>query len=316
MNSNNPVAALAACKFLMSLNPKAKAVDVLFSRLSYSAAPTEADYERREHQVFSQMPPNALRRLMGQAIPRIFQKGDLICRDMDLAESCFFPIYGTIEVELNIDPKPVLGHGSIVGEFGLWIPGISRTATLKAKDDCMLLEVNFRDFEETVKAYSGVQEAVTAMIKQRILTYIVQSRQFFPDISAEDRETLRMNPSLCEKYPRGSRLDLTNRTYILFNGRVRIASETGHLDVSAPGRFDHERAVGIVTQQEDPLVDGREAEVIEDSVLVSFMHEALLRLQQQYSAVEGAWAGLWGRRRTELKRKVVKSAPSTETAAH
>jgi hypothetical protein len=169
------------------------------------------------------------------------------------------------------------------------------------------LEVHFQDFEKIINAYPGVGEAVASMIQQRILSYIVQSRQFFPDLGLEDQEMLSKAPSCCEKHRKGSCLSLSKQTFILFNGKLKVRpkSASQSFEITAPGRFGHERVVGIITQitqLEDATLDGETATVEEDSVVVSFPREGLLNVFQRNESVASNWDGLSGIRQGELIR--------------
>lgn len=297
MNSGSPVAALAAAKFLLGLDPQARAASDLMNIVSHFGSRPALPYERQQHEVFSHMPPRALEHLLQLCTARTFRAGETICREGDIAESCFFTVSGTIEVNLGARPMTVVGQGAMLGEFGLWISDSPRTATLSARDDCLLLEVPYRSFYEMTAKNPNVLDAIAAMVKHRILSNIAHSGQLFPGLSDEERQRLIDAPVICEKREAGEVLDLRAYSYALFSGRLRtyppdLGPQT-QFDLSARGLAEGQLIVGIVTLDEPSSIDGDVAHVLSESVLVRFPKPLLLDLQAQREAVQNAWYALW-----------------------
>jgi len=92
-------------------------------------------------------------------IEKRFEKGGLICEEGTKGEEILFIQKGTVEI-LSIDGKnvhDVESENSFIGEMAL-IYDITRTATVRAKTDCVLLALKRSDFQEHIK---NKQEAIT-----------------------------------------------------------------------------------------------------------------------------------------------------------
>lgn len=324
MNSKSPVVALAAAKFLMGLDAQARAASDLVNTVSHFGARPKVPYERHAHEIFSQMPPKPLQQLLQLSTARTFQAGEVICQEGDLADSCYFAVSGTVEVDLGARAATVVGQGEMLGEFGLWIADSPRTATLRSRDDCLLLEIPYRSFHDVMARHPSVLEAVAAMVKQRILSNVVHSAQLFPGVPAEERQRLLEAPVVVEKRQAGESIDLQKYSFALFSGQVRIypvassnsSSASGyhlHVDLSARGLADGQVAVGILTPDEPASIDGEVAHVLSESVVVLFPRSLLVDLQTRYEQVQDAWYALWGTRSGEIKRRIrkLKGGPST-----
>src|SRR5262249_23552020 len=103
----------------------------------------------------------------------------------------------------------------------------------------------------------------------------------------------------CLKFPADWPLDLKETAYVLFKGKVRVTPPgAAPFELSAGGKYHKLPVVGIVT--DDGRVDGDGAVAVEDSVCVSFRHEALLELQRAVLPLRQAWEKL-------LTERVVKA---------
>jgi len=312
MHSEDVVAALLAAKFLLTLNRDSETPGKLFSAVSSLDTQRTDEFPRRQHRLFSALSPDSLKNLIQESAPKMFRKNQIICEEGDIAESCFFPVCGTIMVEGSNVPQPIpIPPGEIIGEFALWIPNIRRIARLRAAGDALLLEVRHESFQAIARRYPPLAEAVYAIIRHRILENVVRSPGFFPQVSEPKRQELMQMPSECQKYAAGSSLDLGSRTYVLFNGKVRITPPNGpSLEIEARGHFGHETVIGIVT--EFGAADGDKAEILEDCVAVSFPHDVVGRLQRESPAIEDTWGSILGRRMVEIQRQ--KRRALSETA--
>lgn len=311
MNSKSPIAALAAAKFLLGLDAQAQAAQDLVHIVSHFGNRPSVPYQRCVHEVFSQLPPATLQQLLQLATTRTFGAGQLICRAGDLADSCFFTVSGMVEVEVGASHKTLLGQGEMLGEFGLWIADVPRTATVIAHDECVLLEIPFRAFHQTVARHPSVLEAVAAMVKQRILHNVAHCLPLFPALAPDERQRLMESPITCEKRSPGETIDLRHHSFILFSGQVRTyigelnsTPSPLHFDITARGLSDAQTAVGILTPDEPASIDGDVAHILAESVLVTIPRPLLLDLQLKHDRIAHAWSALWGARRGEIKRRL------------
>lgn len=304
----NPVAALAAAKFLLELTDDTKSgedkASAVFSSVGETgASSTEASLR---HWLFNVMPPTLLRQIIQDSTPRLLNEGDLLCKENDRAWSCFVLVYGHLLVTGTNIPEPIeISPGNIIGEFALWIPNIRRTATVVSKDDTLVLEVPNELFQKVSAQSPDMANRIQALIKRRLLDNMVRSKLFFPSLPKTHLDQLLNQPSLIDKYPAGARLDLLQKTYILFDGTVRAKPallDGDWYEVVARAHFGREAVVGIRTE-DGVLVDGDFAEVREDCVAAGIDHHLLREMCAECEEVQVAWDAIWGRRCSILKRK-------------
>lgn len=310
MKSGEPIAALAAGKFLLNLHSP-DPVQELCRMIGRTDDRPDAPYPHQTHYLFGLMPPDVLLRVVEAATPRIAAAGAVLCLKGEPAQTCFFPVSGTLVVDVPGQEQPVrILQGQIVGEFGLWIPNITRTATVRSLDETLLLEFDSDEFKKILKDTPLVAEGVHNVIKNRILDNVLRSRRLFP-VSAEEARAAwaGMRPE-CEKYEKGTLLDLMASVYILLSGAVSITPpNTGPLTVRADGTFGAEQVIGLVSDIGSP--DGPRASVLEETVAVKFSRSAVMEFQQ-CEAIGAAWSALCG----ERLRAIGKAAAATQAATN
>src|ERR1700730_13862914 len=85
MKSSEPIAALAAAKFLLDLDEK-KAVQELCAMIGAVTERPNASYPVQLHSLFSLMPPDVLFRVIEIATPLLMKADSIICKCGDLAD--------------------------------------------------------------------------------------------------------------------------------------------------------------------------------------------------------------------------------------
>ncbi len=98
MNSDDAIAALTSAKFLLNLDSQSSKARDLFSVICQDQE-VQVDYKKRHHFIFSTMPCEVLERIVKESNPRFYTKDEFVCKEGDAAGSCYFPVYGIIEVE-------------------------------------------------------------------------------------------------------------------------------------------------------------------------------------------------------------------------
>ncbi|MCH8804846.1 MAG: cyclic nucleotide-binding domain-containing protein [Planctomycetes bacterium] len=300
MCSGQPVAAIAAAKFLLELKAH-EPVEKLCKSIGQSEFFETDEYPRQQHMLFSRMPDHVLFEVINQIELRRVREGEVVCQQGDPAHSCFFPVSGEIVVDVPGRDEPIpIAMGQIIGEFSLWIPKIARTATVRSIDDGLLIEIHTDRLKRVLEKYPDVADAVYGLIKRRIIDNVLGSKTFFAGVP---RESVRDLHSLaeCRKHSPGDVLDLTSSTYIIFKGSVRIQSKQGTaVDLVSSGEFGSEQVAGIVAEIELP--DGNEAKVLEETVAIAIAHETLRDVQRRFDTVRDVWNGICGRRLGLIQR--------------
>jgi CRP-like cAMP-binding protein len=88
-------------------------------------------------------------------------------RKGDEGDSMFIIASGEVEVELGGGREPVaLGPGQFFGEMAL-IERTARTATVRATDECKLLELNGKDFHELARHHPELKDAIHRIAAER-----------------------------------------------------------------------------------------------------------------------------------------------------
>ncbi|MGY8656670.1 MAG: cyclic nucleotide-binding domain-containing protein [Verrucomicrobiia bacterium] len=309
MKSGDPVAALACAKFLLELKAK-DPVRELCHMIGRSEIKPSKDYPPQTHILFSQMPPDLLFKVIEQSEPRLFTTGEILFKTGDSANSCFFPVSGTIVLELPDHQEPIpIPKGQMAGEFSLWIPNISRTGSVHALDDGLVLEIPNDKFKAFIDDVPDVANVIYGIIRKRIAENVLTSHKLFPDFLNRHTEDLASFPAVCQKHAAGTELDLTNTVHVLFSGAVEIAPEDGvKIEVEGQASFGSEVVVGIISEIGEP--DGASAKVIVDAVAVSIPHDALQKLQDESELTQNAWNAICGQRLGQIRRAKKKPGES------
>jgi voltage-gated potassium channel len=99
--------------------------------------------------------------------PRFARAGDVILRKGDEGDSMFIIASGEVEVDFGGGREPVLlGPGQFFGEMAL-IDRAPRTATVRAEDECKLLELSGTDFHELARQHPELDDAIRRMAAER-----------------------------------------------------------------------------------------------------------------------------------------------------
>jgi class 3 adenylate cyclase len=298
MVSGDSIAAIAAAKFLLLLGERERV-----RKLCDEIGRSHLDHGPVTHRLFGQMPPDLLYRVIEKMRPRVLKTNEVLCELGAPAIGCFFPVSGTLVVEVPGSSEPIpIQEGQIVGEFSLWITNLKRTARIRSLDEGLVLEMQNKDFTEILEASPDVANIVYSIVRGRVTENILRSNVLFPGLTVALQDNLTVIPTVCEKHAPGAQLSLEQVAYVVFSGAVSIQAEgSSPLDISCEGRIGFERVVGIVSGI-GSSPDGRVATVREEAVTVRIDHKTLTDLQARFSSIENAWNALHGQRLGELRK--------------
>jgi CRP-like cAMP-binding protein len=133
-------------------------------------APLTAELLRRSW-LFAQLDPDLVARLAPSVRCLRFGSGETIVAEGEEGEALFQVVQGEVEV-FKADGSPlgrsvaVLGSDQIFGEMTV-CTGEARTATVRARGECLLLEVEREDFMPLVEADAGLLEALAGIVSRR-----------------------------------------------------------------------------------------------------------------------------------------------------
>ena len=197
--------------------------------------------------IFADLPYLVVREMMLEAAIHRPSPGDVIFERNDYTNSFYAIVEG--EVEVDVDPsdpsrKAVLGQGDFFGEIGL-IAGRRRSATVRARSECFLLEVPRRTMIKMINTFEEVHRPFDqAAIARQISTYIA------PNIPAEDLaevaksatiRTFKRNEILFEEGDKAEGVHLIRRGSVTVSRR--IGGKETVLSYVAAGRYVGEMAL-------------------------------------------------------------------------
>lgn len=167
------------CKRLLDLEPSNTDVQQVLESISERRFNTGPGAKNLYDSFFSKLSPSALVYFFRNGQFKAFQKDSIIAKEGARAESMMMVVSGEIFPSIHGNPlnnqrtgsNLVLREGAIIGEMGLFSPGGTRTATLKASKNTISLTLDYR-FLRSLENASDTQENLNRMeIQKRIWEY-------------------------------------------------------------------------------------------------------------------------------------------------
>lgn len=105
-----------------------------------------------------------LSKFLSHCVHRKFPKKGIIFRKGDSANSLYYILSGSVSITIaDEDGREVilayLHKGEFIGEIGLFIPDIERSAMVRARTECELAAISYNHFNELVKNELSEQHA-------------------------------------------------------------------------------------------------------------------------------------------------------------
>ncbi len=122
---------------------------------------------------------------------KIFKKGDILLREGEQGDSAYVVESGSVEILIQRDGALIQigtrGPGSIIGEMAM-IDDKPRTATIRALEDCHVLEITREEFARRVDSADPILKMVMRVIMARYRDMI--SRSQFMQLPAHVAKTV------------------------------------------------------------------------------------------------------------------------------
>ena len=137
---------------------------------------------------------------MAGSTKKIFKKGDLLIREGEQGDRAYVLESGSVEILIQRDGALIQigtrGAGSIIGEMAM-IDDRPRTATVRALEDCQVMEISRDDFSHRVDSADPILKMVMRVIMTRYRDMISRS-QFvqIPTLSTTAAESTENNDEL------------------------------------------------------------------------------------------------------------------------
>jgi EAL domain-containing protein (putative c-di-GMP-specific phosphodiesterase class I) len=120
---------------------------------------------------------------MAASVKRAFKKGDIIIREGDRGDCAYIIEQGNVEILVNKNDHLLQigtrGAGSIIGEMAM-IDDKPRTATIRALDDCHMLEISQDDFSRRIEQSDPILRMAMTVILTRYRDMIARTHGFLP----------------------------------------------------------------------------------------------------------------------------------------
>jgi CRP-like cAMP-binding protein len=155
-------------------------IDVTDIRTPAKRGASDADAERMLAEfeellagvpILGLLSPEELRTLASGALPLLAVPGERIVVQDAAGDSLFVVADGEVEVMLRIDGKDrqvdTMGRGSVIGEMAL-LTGERRTATVRAIDTALILEIGARLYEPILRAHPEWIDDLAEMMEERL----------------------------------------------------------------------------------------------------------------------------------------------------
>ena len=130
---------------------------------------------------------------MQSSTKRQFKKGEILIREGERGDCAYVIENGNVEILVQREGQPIQigirGPGSLIGEMAM-IDDKPRTATVRAVDDCDVLEITREDFGRRVEAADPVLKMVMRVITTRYRDMIgrTETIRFVPSPATEASE--------------------------------------------------------------------------------------------------------------------------------
>jgi CRP-like cAMP-binding protein len=128
----------------------------------------------RSHPIFSSLNEEEIARLLRDEVSqeRVYPQGAVIVRGGDVGDSIFLISSGAVQVALwgtagPFFPLAILQAGEIFGEMAV-LERRPRSATVLAKENCLLLEIAGEEIRKLLEAHLEMQVKMYTIIRDRL----------------------------------------------------------------------------------------------------------------------------------------------------
>lgn len=176
--------------------------------------------------LFAEINPLMLRELMLDSAVHTPEPGDVIFSRGDFTNTFWTVVEGEVGICVDADDPDIqvpLGKGEFFGEMGL-IAGRPRTATVVARENCVLVETGRRSMIKLINSVDAVKAVIdrTAIVRQ-IQTYLAPEltrEQLRPVVEQSSIHTFAKGDVLFEEGAPGDALYLVRRGSVTVSRRI------------------------------------------------------------------------------------------------
>ena len=128
----------------------------------------------QSHPIFSSLNENEIASLLWDEVSqeRMYPQGAVILRGGEVGDSVFLISSGSVQVTLGgtggpFFPLAILQAGEIFGEMAV-LERRPRSATVLAKENCLLLEISGEEIRRLLEAHLEIQVKMYTIIRDRL----------------------------------------------------------------------------------------------------------------------------------------------------
>ncbi|RKO89165.1 cyclic nucleotide-binding-like protein, partial [Blyttiomyces helicus] len=138
--------------------------------------------------LFARASPDLTDRITRELKAEIFQAGEFIIRRNDAADCMFFIVSGVVEVTGREDEVHAeMTVGDFFGEVGIML-GLPRTASIRAKEECLLLKLTRSTLEEVTADHEEMLEHIKGVADRRRAAVDLRSARLRSEVELFDLE--------------------------------------------------------------------------------------------------------------------------------
>lgn len=170
------------------------------------------------------------RQILGSMLTYVpLKQGEILFREGSIGRELYLVYQGSVEATSEVDGKAIvlntIGEGQVFGEIGLMIE-MPRTATISAKEDCLLLELRREDFENFLQVAPEAGSKFGEDMKQRIAGHFRKYKIPFFAAIPDDRFAYLATLCSIEEIPPGTTIfqegEVGDTFYIIAHGTVTV----------------------------------------------------------------------------------------------
>jgi CRP-like cAMP-binding protein len=190
--------------------------------------------------VFSQLPPDALERLIGKLALRELASREQVFAEGEPGATMFVVSEGEVAVESGGRELAKLGPGAFFGEIAL-VTDLPRSATVRALGRVELLAIDRDVVREAAAERPEIVSALLGFVRDRLVDRVTRTSALFQQFDGDERERLAGKFDLVEVDPgtqlitQGARAD---GLYIVLAGRVEVARDGEAAPIAKLGSGD------------------------------------------------------------------------------
>jgi CRP-like cAMP-binding protein len=123
----------------------------------------------RDHPIFSSLTEEEITHLLRDdvSLEKNYPPDSLILRQGDAGDSILLLGSGSVQVAVSGTPVAILEKGEIFGEIAV-LERKPRSATVTAREHCVLLEVSGEEFRKLLEAHTDMRTKVRAKMSARL----------------------------------------------------------------------------------------------------------------------------------------------------